>query len=119
MAESRGIKHGDVVSIFNDRGTVLSAAYVTERIMPDVVYIDHGAKWDPIDPGVIDRGGAINTIVPRNTTSKNAVGHAVSGFLVDVEKTDLEALKKKYPRGVRAALPPLCGSGIRGLHPRR
>ncbi len=35
--------------------------------------------------------------MPRNTTSKNAVGHAVSGFLVEVEKTDLEALKRKYP----------------------
>ena len=63
-AEKRGIKHDDIVSIYNERGTVLAGAYVTERIMPGVIYIDHGAKWDPIDPGVIDRGGAINTIVP-------------------------------------------------------
>ena len=28
----------------NERGTVLGGAYVTERIMPGVVYIDHGAK---------------------------------------------------------------------------
>ncbi len=111
-AEARGIKNGDVVSIFNDRGTVLSAAYVTERIMPDVVYIDHGAKWDPIDPGVIDRGGAINTIVPRNTTSKNAVGHAVSGFLVDIEKTDLEALKRKYPEAFERPFHPCAGPGL-------
>ena len=112
LAESRGIKHGDVVSIFNDRGTVLSAAYLTERIMPDVVYIDHGAKWDPIDPGVIDRGGAINTIVPRNTTSKNAVGHAVSGFLVDIEKTDTEALKRKYPEAFERPFHPCAGPGL-------
>jgi anaerobic selenocysteine-containing dehydrogenase len=112
LAESRGIRHGDVVSIFNDRGTVLSAAYVTERIMPDVVYIDHGAKWDPIDPGVIDRGGAINTIVPRNTTSKNAVGHAVSGFLVDIEKTDVEALKRKYPEAFERPFHPCAGPGL-------
>ena len=46
---------------------------------------------------MIDRGGAINTIVPRNTTSKNACGHAVSGFLAEVEKADLEALNAKYP----------------------
>ena len=85
------------MSIVNERGTVLAGAYVTERIMPDVVYIDHGAKWDPIVPGEIDRGGVINTIVPRNTTSKNACGHAVSGFLAQVEKTDLEALRAKYP----------------------
>ena len=41
---ARGIKHGDIVTIFNERGIVLAGAYVTERIMPGVVYIDHGAK---------------------------------------------------------------------------
>jgi molybdopterin guanine dinucleotide-containing S/N-oxide reductase-like protein len=96
-AGARGIKNGDVVSIFNERGTVLAGAYVTERILPGAVGMDHGAKYDPIVPGVIDRGGAINTIVPRNTTSKNACGHAVSGFLAEVEKTDLETLRGKYP----------------------
>ena len=96
-AEQRGIKSGDVVSIFNERGIVLAGAYVTERIIPGAVGVDHGAKYDPIVPGEIDRGGAINTIVPRNITSKNACGHAVSGFLAEVEKADLEGLKTKYP----------------------
>ncbi len=111
-AEKYGIKDGDVVTIYNDRGAVLSGAYVTERIMPDVVYIDHGAKWDPIVPGEIDRGGAINTIVPRNTTSKNAVGHAVSGFLVDIEKTDMEDLKAKYPEAFEKPFHPCAGPGL-------
>jgi len=96
-AAERGIKKGDVVSIFNERGIVLAGAYVTERIMAGTVGIDHGAKYDPIVPGEIDRGGAINTIVPRNTTSKNACGHAVSGFLAQVEKPDMEELEAKYP----------------------
>jgi trimethylamine-N-oxide reductase (cytochrome c) len=100
------------VSIFNERGTVLGGAYVTERLMPGVVYIDHGAKWDPIEPGVVDRGGAINTIVPRSVTSKNAVGHAVSGFLVDVEKTDVEALKRKYPEAFERPFHPCAGPGL-------
>jgi anaerobic selenocysteine-containing dehydrogenase len=113
-AEKRGIKHGDVISIYNDRGTVLAGAYITERIMPDVVYIDHGAKWDPIAVGEIDRGGAINTIVPRNTTSKNAVGHAVSGFLVQVEKTDIEALKRNYPEAFERPFHPCAGPDIEG-----
>jgi trimethylamine-N-oxide reductase (cytochrome c) len=111
-AERHGIKHGDIVSIINDRGTVLGGAYVTERVMPGVVYIDHGAKWDPIVPGEIDRGGAINTIVPRNTTSKNAVGHAVSGFLVQIEKTDMEALKRKYPKAFERPFHPCAGPGL-------
>jgi len=111
-AEKRDIRHGDIVSIMNERGTVLAGAYVTERIMPAVVYIDHGAKWDPIVPGEIDRGGAINTIVPRNTTSKNAVGHAVSGFLVDIEKTDMEEIKRKYPEAFEKPFHPCAGPGL-------
>ena len=113
-AEKRGIKNGDVISIYNDRGTVLAGAYITERIMPGVVYIDHGAKWDPIALGEIDRGGAINTIVPRNTTSKNAVGHAVSGFLAQVEKTDMEALRRKYPEAFERPFHPHAGPGLEG-----
>lgn len=111
-AEKRGIKNGDIISIYNDRGTVLAGAYITERIMPGVVYMDHGAKWDPIALGEIDRGGAINTIVPRNTTSKNAVGHAVSGFLVQVEKTDMEALRRKYPEAFERPFHPHAGPGL-------
>ena len=96
-AEARGIKQGDVVALFNERGTVLAGAYVTQRIMSGAVGIDHGAKYDPIAPGLIDRGGVINTIVPSNTTSQNTVGMAVSGFLVEVVKADMRALQDEYP----------------------
>jgi trimethylamine-N-oxide reductase (cytochrome c) len=111
-AAARGIKHGDVVSILNDRGVVLAGAYVTERMIPGAVGMDHGAKYDPIVPGEIDRGGAINTIVPRNTTSKNACGHAVSGFLAEVEKTDLEGLKRKYADAFERPFHPCAGPGL-------
>jgi len=114
-AAERGIVDGDVVTIFNERGKVLGGAYVTERLMPGCIYIDHGAKWDPIVPGEIDRGGVINTIVPYNVTSKNAVGHAVSGFLADVEKTDLEALRRKYPNAFSKPFNPNAGPGLDAL----
>ncbi|MBN1629363.1 MAG: molybdopterin-dependent oxidoreductase, partial [Thermoleophilia bacterium] len=114
-AAARGIEHGDVVSIVNERGTVLAGAYVTERVMPGAVSIDHGAKYDPIALGEIDRGGAINTITPRNITSKNACGHAVSGFLAQVEKTDLEALRTKYPEAFARPCHSAAGPGIAGV----
>ena len=79
-AAARGIKHGDIVKIFNERGVVLGGACVWERIMPGVVYIDHGARDDPIIPGKVDRGGAINTIAPHGLTSKNCCGQATSGY---------------------------------------
>ncbi len=114
-AAKRGIGSGDVVSIHNERGTVLAGAYVTERIMPGVVGVDHGAKYDPVVPGEIDRGGAINTIVPRNTTSKNAVGMVVSGFLAEVEKIDLEAMKAKYPQVFARECHPAAGPCLAGV----
>jgi trimethylamine-N-oxide reductase (cytochrome c) len=108
-AEARGIKNGDVVKIFNERGTVLGGAYVTERVMPGVVYMDHGARYDPIVPGELDRGGAINTITPHNITSKNATGMVVSGFLVEVGTVDLDELRKKYREAFNREYDPAAG----------
>jgi len=59
--------------------------------------VDHGARYDPIVPGKLDRGGAINTITPTKPISKNATGMAVCGFLVEVERVNVEELKKQYP----------------------
>jgi len=44
------------VKAYNERGAVLACAYVTERLMPRVAYIDHGSRSDPIIPGELDRG---------------------------------------------------------------
>jgi trimethylamine-N-oxide reductase (cytochrome c) len=108
-ANKRGIIHGDVVKIYNERGAVLGGAYVTERMMPGVVYMDHGARYDPIVPGELDRGGAINTITPHNKTSKNATGMVVSSFLVEVESTDLDEIRKKYPEAFKRQYHPDAG----------
>ena len=45
----------------------------------------------------LDRGGAINTITPRKTVSKNAAGMVSGGFLLDVERVDLDELEAQYP----------------------
>ncbi len=110
-AAKKGIKDGDIVNIFNERGGVLAGAYVTERIMPGVVYIDHGARYDSIVPGELERGGAINTITPRNTQSKNATGMVSGGFLVDVERVDVDEWRKKYPEAFNRPYHP--DSGLR------
>ena len=100
-AESRGIADGDVVDVHNERGHVLCGAYVTERMMPGVAYVDHGARHDPVLVGEWDRGGAINTISPHKVLSKNATGMASSGYLVEVAKVDLDKLRRKYPEAFR------------------
>ena len=116
-AEKRGIKHGDIVKVYNERGVVLCGAYVTERVMPSVCYVDHGSRLDPIIPGYLDRGGAINTITPTSTTSKNATGMAVSGFLAQVEKVtdeEMEQWKRDYPEAFARKIDPDAGVCLAG-----
>ncbi len=96
-AAARGIENGDIIKVYNEGGAVLGGAYVTERLMPDVVYADHGARYDPIVPGELDRGGAINTITPHKTTSKRATGMVVSSFLVEAERVNIDEMRKQYP----------------------
>ena len=108
-AAERGIETGDVVTMYNERGAVLGGAYVTERIMPGVVYQDHGARYDPIVPGEFDRGGSNNTICPHKTTSKHVTGMATSGFLVEVEKTNLDELMEMYPEAFKRTQDPAVG----------
>ncbi len=111
-AKDRGVQNGDIVKIYNQRGGVLAGAFVTERIMPSVAYIDHGARVDPIIPGELDRGGAINLISPEGTTSKNCSGQATSGYLVEVEKVTLaqmEEWRKRYPDAFERDYDPASG----------
>ena len=93
-AAARGIKQGDIVRVFNERGSVLCGALVFERVMPGAVSIDHGARTDFIVPGKIDRGGAINLITPEGLTSKHAAGQATTAFLVDVERVSMHQMDK-------------------------
>ena len=61
-AEDRGIRDGDLVDVFNDRGRVRIPAYVTKRIIPGVVCIFEGGWYTPDENG-IDRGGCPNVLV--------------------------------------------------------
>jgi trimethylamine-N-oxide reductase (cytochrome c) len=92
-----GVVDGDVLRIFNERGWTLGGVVVTERIMPGCICQDHGARLDPIENAISDRGGANNLICPTATTSKNCCGEATSGYLVGAEKADVEQLNREYP----------------------
>jgi molybdopterin guanine dinucleotide-containing S/N-oxide reductase-like protein len=110
-AEERGIKSGDIVKAYNERGIVLGGAYVTERLMPGVAYMDHGARIDLITDN-LDRGGAIDLISPTGITSKNCIGMATSGFLVEVEKVSMQQMeewKQQYPEAFGREYDPASG----------
>lgn len=48
-AAVRGIREGDIVRLFNVRGTCLAAAALSTAMRPDVVQLPTGAWYDPIE----------------------------------------------------------------------
>ncbi len=88
-AERREIKENDLVKIFNDRGAVICAAQVTERVPPGTVHsYESSSKYDPVgDPGYsVDRGGCINLLTSKRFMIKESHSHAANSCLVQIEK---------------------------------
>jgi anaerobic dimethyl sulfoxide reductase subunit A len=83
-ASARGIKDGDEVKVYNQRGALVLPCRITPRIMPGVVDIPQGAWYDPDENGV-DRGGCINVLTSHRWTPF-AFGTAQHTIMVEVEK---------------------------------
>lgn len=113
-AAELGIADGDVVGLFNERGTVLGGAVLSERVPRQTVSQDHGAREDcvVIGMGGLDRGGANNLICPSATTSKNCAGEATNSFLVGVKKVDPFELAKQYPEAFSRTCDPDWGQVV-------
>ena len=82
-ADPRGIKDGDEICVFNDRGKVAIKAWVTERIIPGVICIFEGAWYDPDTDG-IDRGACANTLTKDAYSGGGAA--VLNTSLVEIEK---------------------------------
>jgi molybdopterin guanine dinucleotide-containing S/N-oxide reductase-like protein len=88
-AQARGIKMHELVKVYNDRGTVICAAQVTERVPPGTVHsYESSAKYDPIgEPGSsADRGGCMNILTPSRPIIKRSHSTACNSCLVQVER---------------------------------
>ena len=92
-AAKRGITQGDVIRLFNDRGTCLAGVTLTETIRPGVIELETGAWYDPQDPAdsmSLEIHGNPNVLTRDAGTSKLAQGTSAHSCLVDVEKYDDE-----------------------------
>jgi anaerobic selenocysteine-containing dehydrogenase len=87
-AAARGIKDGDIVKVYNDRGAVLAGAKVTPTLRSGVVRLYEGAWFDPVDPQnpYLDRSGCCNVLT--HTNGQSEFGRCVPDVtaLVEVEK---------------------------------
>jgi len=84
-AESRGIKHGDLVRVFNQFGQTQVGAKVTPRIMPGVLSLPQGAWYTP-DKNGRDQNGCVN-VLTRQRPSPLAKANPQHTNLVQVEKS--------------------------------
>jgi len=90
-AAARGIRHHDVVRVFNDRGAILAAAVLTDAVRPGVVQIATGAWYDPLEcgaPGSLDKHGNPNVLTADRPSSRLGQGCAAQSALVQVERWD-------------------------------
>ena len=82
-AAKRGIKDDDPVMVYNDRGKVVMPAYVTARLLPGLVIIHHGGKYEP-DASGIDFGGSPSTLLGGDFES--CITPAKATGLVEVQR---------------------------------
>lgn len=88
-ARPRGIKTGDLVRTFNDRGEVILAALVSERVAPGTAHsYESCADYLPLgEPGYsADKAGCINLLTPKRFITPTSTGMASNSCLVQVEK---------------------------------
>jgi biotin/methionine sulfoxide reductase len=88
-AAARGIRSGDVVRVFNDRGSCLAGAVVSDAVRPRVVQLSTGAWYDPLDPADPDTmcvHGNPNVLTFDRGTSSLAQGCSGQHCLVEVER---------------------------------
>ena len=83
-AEKRGIKNGDRVQVFNDRGSLLIDVKVTPRITPGVAGIPQGAWYTP-DKNGLDQRGSVNVLTSQRPTALAKANPQLSN-LIEVKK---------------------------------
>jgi molybdopterin guanine dinucleotide-containing S/N-oxide reductase-like protein len=88
-AAHRGIHQHELVRLFNDRGAVICAAVLTERVLPGVVHsYTSAAIYEPVGEGSrsADRGGCVNVLTPKRHMTEFTSGSAPNSCLIEVEQ---------------------------------
>src|SRR5213083_1837185 len=90
-AAARGIRDGDIVRLYNERGACLAGAVLSEALRPGVVQLSTGAWYDPKDPTAETPfcvHGNPNVLTRDAGTSRLAQGCTGQLCLVEIERFD-------------------------------
>jgi biotin/methionine sulfoxide reductase len=86
-AAQRGIRAGDIVRLFNERGACLAGARIDPDVMPGVAVMATGAWFDPPQAsGEPERHGNPNVLTLDIGTSPLAQGPSALTALVEIER---------------------------------
>lgn len=88
-AAARGILDGQIVRVFNDRGSCLAGAVLTDGLIPGVVQLPTGAWFDPSEPGQsnsLEKHGNPNVLTADRGTSRLAQSPTCNSTLVQVSR---------------------------------
>ena len=91
-ASYRGIKSGDVVMLFNQRGKILAGANISDKVMPGVVVLSTGAWFDPDYDLNLDRHGNPNVLTKDVGTSSLGQGPTCHTTLVELKKANKDEI---------------------------
>ncbi|GAA8339986.1 molybdopterin guanine dinucleotide-containing S/N-oxide reductase [Helicobacter pylori] len=98
-ANKLGIRHGEIVEVFNARGRLLAGAFVTKNIRQGVLSIQKGAWYDPEDARVRNprcNGGHVNTLTSLRPTSSMTQAISANTALVNIRRLRKYELVKPY-----------------------
>jgi len=93
-AKEKGIVDGDTVLIYNEFGKTLRPAALTERLMPGVLALPHGAAVDLDEETGIDKAGADNVLCGPICSGIGTSGYNTT--LVNFEKYTGPALEPDW-----------------------
>ncbi|WRC69611.1 molybdopterin guanine dinucleotide-containing S/N-oxide reductase [Helicobacter pylori] len=98
-ANKLGIRHGEIVEVFNARGRLLAGAFVTKNIRQGVLSIQKGAWYDPEDVRVRNprcNAGHVNTLTSLRPTSSMTQAISANTALVNIRRLRKYELVKPY-----------------------
>ncbi|MCL1847820.1 MAG: molybdopterin-dependent oxidoreductase [Coriobacteriia bacterium] len=89
-AQAKGISDGDTVRLFNENGSALRPACVTERVMPGVIGLPHGAQC------LLDESNGFNIAGSDNWLSYSvSTGLGTAGY--NSQRCDIEKWSTPLP----------------------